>query len=220
MIVTIDGPAGSGKSTAARGLSQRLGFEFLDTGAMYRCVALAVLNQGIDPADSQSVGDVSQQIRISFADAHVILNGEDVTQAIRTAEVSEAASKVAQYPVVREALVDLQRQAAEGVNIVSEGRDQGTVVFPDALCKFFLIADPEERARRRFDEMQGQDQEITQAEILQQIHQRDQRDESRTVAPLKPADDAVEINTSQLSIEEVLDQLEQTVRERQAASAE
>ncbi|MFI4847739.1 MAG: (d)CMP kinase [Gimesia chilikensis] len=220
MIVTIDGPAGSGKSTAARGLSQRLGFEFLDTGAMYRCVALAVLNQGIDPADSQSVGDVSQQIRISFADAHVILNGEDVTQAIRTAEVSEAASQVAQYPAVREALVDLQRQAAEGVNIVSEGRDQGTVVFPDALCKFFLIADPEERARRRFDEMQGQDQEITQAEILQQIHQRDQRDESRTVAPLKPADDAVEINTSQLSIEEVLDQLEQTVRERQAASAE
>ncbi|MCR9229664.1 MAG: (d)CMP kinase [bacterium] len=220
MIVTIDGPAGSGKSTAARGLSQRLGFEFLDTGAMYRCVALAVLNQGIDPADSQSVGDVSQQIRISFADAHVILNGEDVTQAIRTAEVSEAASKVAQYPVVREALVDLQRQAAEGVNIVSEGRDQGTVVFPDALCKFFLIADPEERARRRFDEMQGQDQEITQAEILQQIHQRDQRDESRTVAPLKPADDAVEINTSQLSIEEVLDQLEQTVRERQSASAD
>ncbi|WP_417397311.1 (d)CMP kinase [Gimesia chilikensis] len=220
MIVTIDGPAGSGKSTAARGLSQRLGFEFLDTGAMYRCVALAVLNQGIDPADSQSVGDVSQQIRISFADAHVILNGVDVTQAIRTAEVSEAASKVAQYPAVREALVDLQRQAAEGVNIVSEGRDQGTVVFPDALCKFFLIADPEERARRRFDEMQGQDQEITQEEILQQIHQRDQRDESRTVAPLKPADDAVEINTSQLSIEEVLDQLEQTVRERQAASAE
>lgn len=220
MIVTIDGPAGSGKSTAARGLSQRLGFEFLDTGAMYRCVALAVLNQGIDPADSQSVGDVSQQIRISFADAHVILNGEDVTQAIRTAEVSEAASQVAQYPAVREALLHLQRQAAEGVNIVSEGRDQGTVVFPDALCKFFLIADPKERARRRFDEMQGQDQEITQEEILQQIHQRDQRDESRTVAPLKPADDAVEINTSQLSIEEVLDQLEQTVRERQAASAE
>ena len=220
MIVTIDGPAGSGKSTAARGLSQRLGFEFLDTGAMYRCVALAVLNQGIDPADSQSVGDVSQQIRISFADAHVILNGEDVTQAIRTAEVSEAASQVAQYPAVREALVDLQRQAAEGVNIVSEGRDQGTVVFPDALCKFFLIADPEERARRRFDEMQGQDQEITREEILQQIHQRDQRDESRTVAPLKPADDAVEINTSQLSIEEVLDQLEQTVRKRQAASAD
>lgn len=220
MIVTIDGPAGSGKSTAARGLSQRLGFEFLDTGAMYRCVALAVLQRGIDPADEQASGDVSRQIRISFAEAHVLLDGEDVTQAIRTAEVSEAASQVAQYPAVREAMVDLQRKAAEGVDIVSEGRDQGTVVFPDALCKFFLIADPEERARRRYDEMQGQDSQISQAEILQQIHQRDQRDESRAVAPLKPADDAVEINTSQLTIEEVLDQLEQTVRARRTASPE
>lgn len=220
MIVTIDGPAGSGKSTAARGLSQRLGFEFLDTGAMYRCVALAVLQRGIDPADEQASGDVSRQIRISFAEAHVLLDGEDVTQAIRTAEVSEAASQVAQYPAVREAMVDLQRKAAEGVDIVSEGRDQGTVVFPDALCKFFLIADPEERARRRYDEMQGQDSQISQAEILQQIHQRDQRDESRAVAPLKPADDAVEINTSQLTIEEVLDQLEQTVRARRTVSPE
>ena len=220
MIVTIDGPAGSGKSTAARGLSQRLGFEFLDTGAMYRCVALAVLQRGIDPADEQASGDVSRQIRISFAEAHVLLDGEDVTQAIRTAEVSEAASQVAQYPAVREAMVDLQRKAAEGVDIVSEGRDQGTVVFPDALCKFFLIADPEERARRRYDEMQGQDSQISQAEILQQIHQRDQRDESRAVAPLKPADDAVEINTSQLTIEEVLDKLEQTVRARRTVSPE
>lgn len=220
MIVTIDGPAGSGKSTAARGLSQRLGFEFLDTGAMYRCVALAVLQQDIDPADEHAVGEVSQQIRISFSDAHVILDGADVTQAIRTAAVTDAASQVAQYPGVREALVHLQRQAAEGVDIVSEGRDQGTVVFPDAFCKFFLIADPEERARRRYDEMQAQDKKITLEEILQQIYQRDQRDESRTVAPLKPAADAVEINTSRLTIDEVLDQLEQTVRDRQAASAE
>jgi cytidylate kinase len=216
MIVTIDGPAGSGKSTAARGLSQRLGFEFLDTGAMYRCVALAVLQRDIDPADEQAVGDVSQQIRITFSEAHVLLDGQDVTQEIRTPEASEAASQVAQYPAVREAMVGLQRKAAEGVDIVSEGRDQGTVVFPDALCKFFLIADPEERARRRFDEMQ--DSKITQEEILQQIHQRDQRDESRAVAPLKPADDAVEINTSHLSIEEVLDQLEQTVRTRRASA--
>ncbi|QDT26850.1 Cytidylate kinase [Gimesia panareensis] len=220
MIVTIDGPAGSGKSTAARGLSQRLGFEFLDTGAMYRCVALAVLQRDIDPADEQAVVDVSRQIRISFSESHVILDGADVTQAIRTAAVTDAASQVAQYPAVREALVYLQRQAAEGVDIVSEGRDQGTVVFPNAFCKFFLIADPEERARRRYDEMQAQDKKITLEEILQQIYQRDQRDESRTVAPLKPADDAVEINTSCLTIDEVLDQLEQTVRDRQAASAE
>jgi len=214
MIVTIDGPAGSGKSTAARGLSQRLGFEFLDTGAMYRCVALAVVQQNVDPADEQAVASVSQQIQITFSDAKVLLDGEDVSLEIRTPEVTEAASLVAQYPAVREELVHLQRQAAADIDIVSEGRDQGTVVFPDAFCKFFLIADPEERARRRQDELQAQGKDVTCEEILQQIYERDQRDEQRTVAPLKPADDAVEINTSTLTIDEVLDQLEQIVRTR------
>lgn len=219
MIVTIDGPAGSGKSTAARGLSQRLGFEFLDTGAMYRCVALAVLQRDVDPADEAAVSEVSRQIRISFADAHVLLDGDDVSEAIRTPEVTDAASQVAQYPTVREALVGLQRRAAKGVDIVSEGRDQGTVVFPDAFCKFFLVADPDQRARRRHEELVAQGKEITLDEILQQIHARDQRDENRTVAPLKPADDAVKLNTSRLTIEEVLDQLEQTVRDRLASSS-
>ncbi|MCA9021754.1 MAG: (d)CMP kinase [Planctomycetaceae bacterium] len=215
MIVTIDGPAGSGKSTAARGLSKRLGFEFLDTGAMYRCVAWAVLQRNVDPADEQAVTDVSQQIRITFSDERVLVDGEDVSEAIRTPEVTEAASVVAQYPAVRQELVHLQRQAAEGVDIVSEGRDQGTVVFPDAFCKFFLIADPEERARRRHEELVAQGKPITFDAILQQIDERDQRDAQRTVAPLKPADDAVEINTSCLSIDEVIDQLEQFVRSRQ-----
>ncbi|WP_299460274.1 (d)CMP kinase [uncultured Gimesia sp.] len=214
MIVTIDGPAGSGKSTAARGLSQRLGFEFLDTGAMYRCVALAVVQQNVDPADEQAVASVSQQIQITFSDAKVLLDGEDVSLEIRTPEVTEAASLVAQYPAVREELVHLQRQAAADIDIVSEGRDQGTVVFPDAFCKFFLVADPEERARRRQDELQAQGKDVTCEEILQQIYERDQRDEQRIVAPLKPADDAVEINTSTLTIDEVLDQLEQIVRTR------
>tara|TARA_R110002111_G_scaffold262504_1_gene338937 strand:- start:113795 stop:114457 length:663 start_codon:yes stop_codon:yes gene_type:complete len=214
MIVTIDGPAGSGKSTAARGLSQRLGFEFLDTGAMYRCVAFAVLQQNVTPADEQAVAKVSQQIQITFSDAKVLLDGEDVSLEIRTPEVTEAASLVAQYPAVRKELVHLQRQAAAGIDIVSEGRDQGTVVFPDAFCKFFLIADPEERARRRQDELQAQGKDVTCEEILQQIYERDQRDEQRTVAPLKPADDAIEINTSTATIDEVLDQLEQIVRSR------
>lgn len=214
MIVTIDGPAGSGKSTAARGLSERLGFEFLDTGAMYRCVACAVIQQNIDPSDEQAVVAVSQKIKITFSAAKVLLDGEDVTLAIRTPEVTEAASLVAQYPAVRHELVHLQRQAAEGIDIVSEGRDQGTVVFPDAFCKFFLFADPQERARRRHDELSTQGKEISFAEILQQIDERDQRDEKRTVAPLKPADDAIEINTSILTIDEVLDQLEQIVRSR------
>lgn len=214
MIVTIDGPAGSGKSTAARGLSERLGFEFLDTGAMYRSVACAVIQQNVDPSDEQAVVAVSQKIKITFSDAKVLLDGEDVSLAIRTPEVTEAASLVAQYPAVRQELVHLQRQAAEGIDIVSEGRDQGTVVFPDAFCKFFLVADPQERARRRHDELLTQGKEITLAEILQQIDERDQRDEQRTVAPLKPADDAIEINTSMLTIDEVLDQLEQIVRSR------
>ncbi|WP_339727745.1 (d)CMP kinase [uncultured Gimesia sp.] len=214
MIVTIDGPAGSGKSTAARGLSKRLGFEFLDTGAMYRCVAWGVLQRNVDPADEQAVTDVSQQVKITFADDQVLLDGEDVSEAIRTPEVTEAASVVAQYPTVRQELVRLQQQAAAGVEIVSEGRDQGTVVFPDAFCKFFLIADPEERARRRHEELAAKGKQVTLDAILQQIYERDQRDEQRTVAPLKPADDAIEINTSRLAINEVIDQLEQLVRSR------
>lgn len=214
MIVTIDGPAGSGKSTAARGLSKRLGFEFLDTGAMYRCVARGVLQRSVDPTDERAVTHVSQQIKITFSDERVLLDGEDVSEDIRTPEVTDAASVVAQYPAVRQDLVRLQRQAAEGVDIVSEGRDQGTVVFPDAFCKFFLIADPEERARRRHEELVAQGKQITVDAILQQIEERDQRDAQRTVAPLKPADDAIEINTSRLTINEVIDQLEQLVRSR------
>ena len=214
MIVTIDGPAGSGKSTAAKGLAERLGFEFLDTGAMYRCVAWAVLQNQVDPADEAAVVDLSRQIQISFSDAQVLVNDEEVTGLIRTPEVTEVASVVAQYSGVREELVRLQRDAASGTNIVSEGRDQGTVVFPDAFCKFFLVADPEERARRRHEELQSEGKDITVDEILQQIYQRDQRDEQRDVAPLKAADDALEINTSAVTIDEVLDRLEQTVRER------
>lgn len=219
MIVTIDGPAGSGKSTAARGLSQRLGFEFLDTGAMYRCVAWSVLDQNVDPTDENAVGVVSQHIKISFADAQVLVDGRNVSEAIRTPEVTEVASLIAQYPVVRTELVRLQRQAAEGIDIVSEGRDQGTVVFPEAFCKFFLIADPQERARRRQAELRIQGKDMSVAEILQQIDQRDQRDKQRTVAPLVPADDAVEFNTSTLTIEEVLDQLEQIVRSRMSSNS-
>lgn len=214
MIVTIDGPAGSGKSTAARGLSKRLKFEFLDTGAMYRCVAWAVEQQNIDLHDEQAVVKISQQIKISFSDAKVLLDGNDVSLSIRTPEVTEAASLVAQYPAVRQELVNLQRQAAKDIDIVSEGRDQGTVVFPDAFCKFFLVAAPQERARRRLEELQAQGKTISLSEILQQIEDRDQRDEQRTVAPLKPADDAIEINTSDLTIEDVLNQLEQIVRSR------
>ncbi len=214
MIVTIDGPAGSGKSTAARGLSVRLGFEFLDTGAMYRCVAWSVVQQSVDPSAESAVVAVSQQIKITFSDTKVYVDGHDITQAIRTPEITEIASLVAQYPAVRSELVRLQRQAAEGKHIVSEGRDQGTVVFPEAFCKFFLVADSRERARRRHTELKAQGKEISVSDILQQMDERDQRDVQRVVSPLIPADDAIEVNTSRLTIDEVLDQLEATVRSR------
>ncbi|MEI8381884.1 MAG: (d)CMP kinase, partial [Planctomycetota bacterium] len=148
MIVTIDGPAGTGKSTVARILASRLGFEFLNTGAMYRAVAYACLQQGIDLNNAQAVGHVPATLEIVFANNRLILNGRDVTEEIRGQQVTQMASQVAANELVRQRLVELQRAAARGVNLVTEGRDQGTVVFDKAECKFFLTASAEERARR------------------------------------------------------------------------
>ena len=153
MIVTIDGPAGSGKSTAARGLAARLGFDYLDTGAMFRAVALALLNRGIDPANHVAVEAVLDELLLDMPPGRVVLDGRDVTAAIRAAAVAQTASKVAVVPVVRRFLAAEQRRIAEGRDIVCEGRDQGTAVFPDAACKFFVTADPRARAARRFREL-------------------------------------------------------------------
>src|SRR5438128_908631 len=153
MIVTIDGPAGAGKSSAARALALRLGFQFLDTGAMYRAVTLAALRAGIDRTDQEALARLLDGLRLEMPPGQVILNGEDVTAQIRTAEVTDASGSIASSRVVRERLVLMQRKLAQGRDIVCEGRDQGTVVFPDAACKFFLVADPVERARRRQCEM-------------------------------------------------------------------
>ncbi len=208
MIVTIDGPAGSGKSTVARQLAQRLGFEFLDTGAMYRVVGL-LWSRG-ERTDETAIS-VAGVVRIEFQHGHVFADGDDVTDAIRTEDASEAASQVAAIPEVRDAMVRLQRAAAKDTDIVTEGRDQGTVVFPHAERKFFLIADPEERARRRFQDLiakQADEQpDITEADVLRQIMERDQRDETRDVAPLIPADDAIQIDTTSLDVEAVIQQL-------------
>ena len=219
MIVTIDGPAGSGKSTAARLLAARLGFRFLDTGAMYRAVANACLNSGIDTADANAVGKLAGQLQIAFDDKRVLCNGEDVTAAIRTTEVTLASSKVAMIPEVREAMVVLQRAAAKGRDIVTEGRDQGTVVFPDAECKFFLIADDEVRASRRRSDLAKTGIVISQQDMLAQLRERDERDEQRHVAPLRAADDAVTVDTSHQSIEKMLADMETLIR-RRIASAE
>jgi cytidylate kinase len=214
MIVTIDGPAGSGKSTAARR------FDFLDTGAMYRAVALEVLSRGIDIGDVAQVVQVAHAADIEALGPVVRAGGRDVTAAIRTPEVSSAASKVAAIPEVRTELVRLQRQAAERRNVVSEGRDQGTVVFPLAECKFYLTADPNERARRRQLELAEQGETIAVQDLLRQILERDNRDQTRDTAPLRPADDAIRIDTSHLSPDEMVVCLETLVRERMGRTRE
>src|SRR5437764_11791128 len=161
MIITIDGPAGAGKSSAARALARRLGFEFLDTGAMYRAVTLAALRARIDLGDQEALAGLLTGLRLEMPPGRVVLNGEDVAGLIRTAEITAASGPIASSPVVRRRLVGLQREAARGRDMVCEGRDQGTVVFPDAACKFYLDADPPERARRRHREMLARGEAIT-----------------------------------------------------------
>ena len=193
MLVAIDGPAGAGKSTVARAVADALGFTYLDTGAMYRAVALASLRGHGLPHEAE----------IGFADdGHVLLEGEDVEALIRNTEVSEEASKVAADPRVRRSLVEAQRRLIAQADWVAEGRDIGTVVAPDAEIKVFLTASPEERARRRAAEL-GADLEV----VLREQAMRDERDRSREHAPLAPAVDAVPVDTTGLSLEEVVDQI-------------
>jgi cytidylate kinase len=214
MIVTIDGPAGAGKSSVARALAQRLGFRFLDTGAMYRAVALAALQQGVDLQDAQALADLAEQLTIELQGTDVLLNGVKVTDQIRTPQVTQAVRFAADNLTVRRRLSALQRRAAAGGSIVTEGRDQGTVVFPDADCKFFLTASPQERARRRYLEMQDRGLYVSEQEVLQQQTDRDRQDGERPVGRLEKAEDAIEVSTDGLHVDQVIDRLEQLVRQR------
>ena len=219
MIITIDGPAGAGKSTVARMLADRLGFEFLDTGAMYRAVAWACVDRGVDLNDADTVSETVADISIQFEGDRIVCNGRDVTTEIRSAEAGHAASIVAAVPAVRLEMVRLQRESAAGHDYVSEGRDQGSEVFRDSQCKFFLTADPKERAGRRLLELQSRGQSASMEEVLAQIIDRDERDCSREIGPLVKADNAVEVDTSGKTIEQVVAYLEQTSRERLAISS-
>lgn len=219
MKIAIDGPAGSGKSTVARALAERCGITYLDTGALYRSVAAECLHRGIEPTDDEAVAAVSREVSITFGPMSegkqdVFVDGRDVTVEIRTPEVDKAVTPVSANPAVREAMLGVQRAFGETGSVVAEGRDIGTVIFPDAEVKVFLTADPAARALRRAVQRAGGDaakdasasaDDAEVAAILADLERRDKADSSRAVAPLKPAEDAVHIDSSFLSVDEVID---------------
>jgi cytidylate kinase len=217
LIIAIDGPAGAGKSTVARTLAERIGLAYVDSGASYRAAALKVVESGVSPADPAAVTALMNRSKIDFAapggDRRILLDGRDVTGLIRTAQVTQAAAWVSRVPEVRQRLVALQRQAAAGAGVVMEGRDIGTVVFPDASLKIFLEADPQERARRRLDQEGGQGG-TSLAQTAEEIRVRDQLDAERKVSPLMPAADAVRIDSTGLSADEVVERILNLARER------
>jgi cytidylate kinase len=209
MIITIDGPAGAGKSSVARTLARRLGFRFLDTGAMYRAVALAGMRRGLDWAAPEDLTRLAQGLHFKLAGERLLLDGEDVTDVVRTTAVTAVTRYAADNPQVRQRLVELQRILAGEDNVVTEGRDQGTVAFPRAECKIFLTASPQERARRRLRDLQSQGEPVTLEQVLAAQERRDRQDASRPVGPLAPAADAIEVCTDGLTLGEVVDRLEE-----------
>jgi cytidylate kinase len=211
VIITIDGPAGAGKSTVARALARRLGFRFLDTGAMYRAVALAALRRGLDWDAPNDLARLAQKLDIQVVGERIVLDGEDVTEAVRTSEVTAVTRYAAGNPQVREILVELQRKLGREDNVVTEGRDQGTVAFPRAERKVFLTASPVERARRRLRDLQSQGEPVTLEQVLAAQERRDREDASRTVGPLVPAADAVEVSTDGLSLDQVVAKLQSLI---------
>lgn len=216
--VAIDGPAGAGKSTIARAAAKELGFIYVDTGALYRAVGVYCLRKGITTTDSDAVGSVLGEINVElkFIDGvqHVYLNDDDVSTEIRLPEASMAASNVSAIPSVRAFLFDLQRDIASKNNCIMDGRDIGTVVLPNAQVKIFLTADPEERAMRRFKELQEKGSNVTYQEVLDDLKVRDYNDSHREIAPLKPADDSVIVNTTGYTLEKSINRIIETIKEK------
>jgi cytidylate kinase len=219
MIITLDGPAGAGKSSAARALAKRLGWCYIDTGAMYRAVALVALEQGVPLDDAARLAALAASIRIAFADGCVLVDGRDVSGEIRTARITQATRPVADAPAVRDAMKQLQRRMAEGLDVVTEGRDQGSVVFPHAEVKVFLTASADERARRRHREEEARGTGTTLDEVRDSQARRDEGDRTRPVGRLEPAADAILLETDCLTCEEVVDRLVALIEARRQAVA-
>lgn len=221
-VIAIDGPAAAGKSTVARELAESLGILLFDTGALYRCITLKALRKGTDLDDEKAIAKLARKPKIKLRTASVddgrladvLLDGEDVTWAIRQPEVDANVSKVAAYPLVREALLDVQREIADGHAVVMVGRDIGTVVTPQAGLKIYLDATVEERARRRYQDMRRQGEDMDYALVLDELRERDFKDSTRAVAPLRAADDAVRIKSDGLDVDEIVGQIERLVHTR------
>jgi len=211
-IITIDGPSGTGKGTIAQLLSNHLGWHCLDSGALYRVLGLAASRLGLDLDSGEDLARLAARLGVSFEGGQVLLDGADVSDTIRSESAGAAASRVAAHPAVRAALLEWQRHQAREPGLVADGRDMGTVVFPQAGLKIFLDASPEERATRRYKQLKGKGLDVNLPPLITDIRERDERDRNRPVAPLRPADDALIVDSTNLSIAEVLDRVLEEVR--------
>jgi CMP/dCMP kinase len=218
-VLTIDGPSGSGKGTVSRAVAQRLGWHLLDSGALYRLVALLGREQGLAPEDREAHAAAARAMHVRFGAAadgseRIELNGRDVSAEIRTELTGQGASRVAAWPAVREALLDRQRAFVQPPGLVGDGRDMGTVIFPNAALKIFLNATPDERARRRYNQLKDKGSAVSLAALSREIAERDSRDSSRIAAPLKPADDAVSVDSTGMTAAEVIEHVLELARGR------
>ena len=214
MIIAIDGPAGSGKSTTAKIAAEKLGFIHINTGAMYRGIALKCIEGNINPAHSSELEPILNQTTFKFAGkdgVDLFMDGVNISSKITSVEVTESVSRISAIPLVRKKLVKYQREMADGIDVVLEGRDIGTAVFPDADYKFFLVADIHERAKRRMEEMEANGEIVSLAELAEELKERDRKDSTREYSPLKKAEDAIEIDTTSLSIQQQVNRIVEIV---------